>query len=178
MAATGEVLSPVTDVPVFGDLIGLLDNAAVQIGFPLAFRAFGELVVVGVLAFVVLRLVTTRLLPWAGNALVRPVMMLTRGLLVLLLLPDLGIARLTRRFGRKPPEAVYGYGAAVLAVVESVEELIGHGLPKLALTRALRPWALIVLLVAGFLLWNQEDCASGTAPKCASPVQVWLASFD
>ncbi|MEU0531336.1 hypothetical protein [Amycolatopsis tolypomycina] len=177
MAASGEVLNPVSDVPVFGDLIGLVDTAATQIGFSLPFRAFGELIIVGVLAFVLLRLVTARLLPWAGNALVRPVTMLTQALLVLLLLPDLGVARLTRHFGRKPPEAVYGYGAAVLAVVESAEELIRRGLPKLGLTRALRPWALIVLLVAGFLLWNQQDCAAGAAPTCASPVEVWLASF-
>ncbi|MET8994342.1 hypothetical protein [Amycolatopsis sp. NPDC004169] len=166
------------DVPVFGDLVGLVDNAAIQLGFPLPFRAFGELIIVGVLAFFLLRLVTARLLPWAGNALVRPVTMLTQALLVLLLLPDLGIARLARHLRRKPPEAVYGYGSAVLAVVESVEELIRRGLPKLGLVRALRPWALIVLLVAGFLLWNQEECAVGTGPTCASPVQAWLASFD
>jgi hypothetical protein len=177
MAASGEVLSPVNDVPVFGDLVGLVDKAAAQLGLPLPLRAFGELIMVGVLAFVLLRLMTARLLPWAGNALVRPATMLTQGLLVLLLLPDLGVARLARRFGRKPPEAVYGYGAAVLAVIESVEELFRHGLPKLGLVRALRPWVLIVLLVAGFLLWNQQNCASGTAPTCASPVQVWLASF-
>jgi hypothetical protein len=178
MAQTGEVLSPVADVPVFGDLVELLDGAAVQAGLPLWLRAFAELVLVGVLAYLVLRLMTTRLLPWAGNALVLPAMMVTKGLLVLLLLPDLGVARTARRFGRTPPEFVYGYGAAVVAVVEAVEELVRRGMPKLGLARFARPWLLVALLVVAFLVWNDQNCAAGSPPGCTSPVQVWLASFD
>ncbi|MFD9893254.1 hypothetical protein ACFWY9_28240 [Amycolatopsis sp. NPDC059027] len=176
MSANGEVLSPVAAVPVLGDVVGFLDGAARQVGLPFAFRAFLELVVAGVFAYLLLRLVTARLLPWAGEALVLPVTMLTRGALVLLLLPDLGISCLVRRFGRTPPEFVYGYGAAVVAVVEAVEDLVRRGLPKLAFTRAMRPWLLIVLLAAGFLLWNNQNCVPGKA-QCVSPVQIWVASF-
>lgn len=178
MAARLEVLSPVSDVPVLGDLVGLLDDAATQFGFPFWFRTFAELVVAVVLTFILLRVLTAKLFPWLGGALAHPLTQLTRALLVLLLLPDLGASRLARRFGRTPPEIVYGYGSGVVAVVEGVDDLLKRALPKLSLTRAIRPWLLAVLLVTGFLLWNNQDCASGTAPRCASPVQVWLASFD
>ncbi|MGW5718980.1 hypothetical protein ACWEVP_22600 [Amycolatopsis sp. NPDC003865] len=170
------MLSPVSDVPVLGDLVGLLDDAATQIGFPFWLRTFGELIVAVVLAFFLLRVLTAKLLPWLGGALVHPLTLLTRGLVVLLLLPDLGASRLARRFGRKPPEVVYGYGAGVMAVIEAIDDLLKRALPKLSLTRAIRPWLIGVILAAGFLLWNNQDCASGTAPQCASPVQVWLAS--
>ncbi|UOZ11329.1 hypothetical protein [Amycolatopsis sp. WQ 127309] len=165
-------------MPVLGDLVGLLDDAATQFGFPFWFRTFAELVVAVVLTFILLRVLTAKLFPWLGGALAYPLTQLTRALLVLLLLPDLGASRLARRFGRTPPEIVYGYGSGVVAVVEGVDDLFKRALPKLSLTRTIRPWLLAVLLVIGFLLWNNQDCASGTAPQCASPVQVWLASFD
>lgn len=118
MAARLEVLSPVSDVPVLGDLVGLLDDAATQFGFPFWFRTFAELVVAVVLTFILLRVLTAKLFPWLGGALAHPLTQLTRALLVLLLLPDLGASRLARRFGRTPPEIVYGYGSGVVAVVE------------------------------------------------------------
>jgi hypothetical protein len=177
MAAIGEALSPVADVPLLGDLMDLLDGAALQIGIPFWLRTFAELVAAGVLAYVLLRVATARLLPWAGTALVLPATLITKATLVVLLLPDLGASRLARRFGRTPPEIVYGYGAAVVGFLESLEELLRRALPKLALTRAMRPWALVLLLVAWFLLWNHLDCAAGVAPSCVSPVQLWSSSF-
>ncbi|MGK3207310.1 hypothetical protein [Amycolatopsis sp. MEPSY49] len=176
MSAKPDLLSPVADVPVLGDLIGLLDSAATQIGFPFWIRTFVELVVAGFLTFALLRLLTAKLFPWLGGALVHPVKLLTRAMLVLLLLPDLGVSRVARRLGRTPPEVVYGYGSAVVAVIEGTEDLVRRALPKFSLTRTIRPWLIGVLLAAGFLLWNNQDCASGTAPRCASPVEVWLAS--
>ncbi|MEV6826633.1 hypothetical protein [Amycolatopsis sp. NPDC051102] len=42
-------------------------------------------------------------------------------------------------------------------MVESVEELIRHGLPKLSLTRALPQWALIALLVVWLASFGSLD---------------------
>lgn len=178
MPAKAEVLSPAADIPVLGDLIGLLDGAAQQAGMPFWLRALAELVVAGVLAYLLLRLLTTRVLPWVGNALVRPAVMITRAATVLLLLPDLGIASAVRRFGRTPPEFVYGYGTAVAVAADTLEELARRGLPKIALVRLVRPWLLVAALVVLFLLWNNQYCAGDAAPKCVSPVQVWLASTE
>lgn len=176
MATTAEVLSPVADVPLLGDLVGLLDGAAADLGMPFFLRAFAEFVGAGVLAYVLLRVLTGRLLPWAGTALLVPVMMITQAVVVVLLLPDLGISRRARRSGRTPPEFVYGYGAVVIGVVEAVEGLLRRTLPKLALTRSMKPWLLILLVIAWFLLWNHVDCV-GTGTSCVSPTQRWLSSF-
>jgi hypothetical protein len=177
MAAIGEVLSPVADVPLLGDLMGFLDGAATEAGLPFWLRTFAELVAAGLLTYVLLRVATGRLLPWAGTALLVPAAMVTKATVVVLLLPDLGVSRVVRRFGRTPPEFVYGYGAAVVGVVEAVEELLRRALPKLSLTRSMRPWLLILLLVAWFLVWNHVDCAAGTDSSCVSPVQLWTSSF-
>jgi hypothetical protein len=177
MATTAEVLSPVADVPLLGDLVGLLDGAAADLGMPFFLRTFAEFVAGWVLAYLLLRVLTGRLLPWAGTALLVPAMMVTQAVVVVLLLPDLGISRRARRSGRTPPEFVYGYGAAVIGVVEAVENLLRRALPKLALTRLIRPWLLILLLVAWFLVWNDAGCAAGTGASCVSPMEQWLSSF-
>ncbi|WP_328608472.1 hypothetical protein OG943_04935 [Amycolatopsis sp. NBC_00345] len=176
MVATAEVLSPVAGVPLLGDLVSLLDGAATQAGIPFWLRASAELVVVALLGYLLLRVLTARLLPWLGTALVPPAALVVQAALVLLLLPDLGISRLSRRFGRTPPEVVYGYGAAVMGCADAAETLLRRGLPKLQLTRLMRPWLLVALLLAGFLLWNGQDCAAGVGAQCVSPVQFWMSS--
>src|SRR5262245_37506115 len=98
------VLNPLSGLPILGGLLGKLDQAVTQLGLPLWLRALLEMVVTAALAFLLLRLVLNRLLPWAGNAFVEPIVALAEGIRVVLLLPDLAVSRSVRRFGRIPPE--------------------------------------------------------------------------
>jgi hypothetical protein len=40
----------------------------------------------------------------------------------------------------------------------------------------MRPWLLIALLLAGFVLWNGQNCATGAGAQCVRPVTFWMGS--
>jgi hypothetical protein len=172
-----DVLNPVADVPLVGDLLSLLDEFAAQLGLPFWMRAFAEFVLVAYLGFLLLRLLATKVLPVLGAALVTPADLLADAVRVVLLIPDLAASRTFRRFGRVPPEVVYGYGAAVMAVVDAVQGFVRHVLPKLAVTRAAPRWLLVVAVVVGFLVWNGRECLPSEATTCVSPVDHWTTSL-
>ncbi|HEX6339932.1 hypothetical protein [Umezawaea sp.] len=172
-----DVLNPVAGVPLVGDLLVLLDGFATQLGMPFWMRAFVEFVLVAYLGFALLRLLATRGLPLLGAALVTPVVLLAEAVRVCLLVPDLAVSRVFRRFDRVPPEVVYGYGAAVVAVVDAVQGFARQGLPKLAITRAAPRWVLVVALTAGFLVWNDRECLPVENAVCTSPVNHWTTSL-
>ncbi|RKT54812.1 hypothetical protein [Saccharothrix australiensis] len=175
---TGEVVNPVADVPLVGGLLAVLDEFAAGLGVPFWLRALAECALVAVVGFAVLRLVATRVLPWVGEALVRPVVLVTAAVRALLLLVDLGISRAVRRFGRVPPEPVYAYGTAVMAVLDVVEGFVRAGLPKLAIARAAPRWLLVGAMVMAFLAWNGNECVPSADTACVSPVNHWTTSFE
>ncbi|MFD9733208.1 hypothetical protein [Umezawaea sp. NPDC059074] len=109
--------------------------------------------------------------------LVTPAVPATDAVRVLLLVPDLAVSRMFRRFDRVPPEVVYGYGSAVMAVVDAVQGFARQGLPKLAITRAAPRWLLIGAMVVGFLVWNGRECLPADTTACVSPVDYWTTSL-
>ena len=177
MAQQDTVLNPLSAVPLLGSLIGKVDEVAGQLGLPLWLRAMVEMAITASLAFLLLRLLTSRVLPWASTVLVGPTVSLAEGLRVALLLPDLAISRLSRRFGRIPPEAVYAYGRVVMTVIDAIQQFFRRILPTLEHVRRARRWMLIALLVLGFVVWNSVSCDSGSGSTCRTPVSVWSASF-
>src|SRR5262245_26127861 len=94
------VLNPVSDVPLLGGLLGKLDEAVMQVGFPLWLRAFLEIVLTGIVCFHLLRLITRHVLPWAATVLVRPASTVVDATCAVLLLPDFAISMAIRRLGR------------------------------------------------------------------------------
>lgn len=169
------VLNPVSDVPLLGDLLGKLDEAVTQVGFPLWLRAFLEIVLTGIVCFYLLRLITRHLLPWAATVLVRPVCAIVDAVCAMLLLPDFAISMAIRRLGRVPPEPVHTYGSVVMTMTDGVRSAVNFLVPGLSVARRANGFALTVVLVAGFLIWNHETCA---ASPCVTPVTAWTASFD
>jgi hypothetical protein len=169
-------MTPFAGLPLVGGLVEVLDTAIAQLEFPLWLRSSLEFVLLAVLGYLLLRFLTRHVLPWIGALLVAPVVWLTDGLRVVLLLPDLALARLVRRaFDRMPPEVVYAYGSVVMAATDGVQELARKALPALAITRRVHGSLLAGLLVIGFLVWNSEECGPG--PECVSPVTQWTTSF-
>ncbi|MDX3664283.1 hypothetical protein PV646_43950 [Streptomyces sp. ID05-26A] len=169
-------MTPFAGLPVVGGLVELLDTAIAQLEFPLWLRGFLEFVLLAVLGYLLLRFLARRVLPWVGSLLVAPVVWLIDGLRVVLLLPDLVMAQLVRRgFDRVPPEVVYAYGSVVMAATDGLQELARKALPALAITQRVHGLLLAGLLVAGFLVWNSEECGPG--PECVSPVTQWTTSF-
>jgi hypothetical protein len=168
------VLNPVSGVPLLGDLLGKLDEAIMQVGFPLWLRAFLELAVSGVACFYLLRLITGRLLPWLATVLVRPACAVVDAARAVLLLPDLAISMAVRRTGHVPPEPVHTYGSVVMTMTDGVQNGVRYLVPKLAAARRANRVALIVVLVAGFLVWNSQAC---TGTPCVAPVTAWTTSF-
>jgi hypothetical protein len=171
------VLNPLGSMPILGDLTGKLDQAITQLGLPLWLRALAEMLITAVLTFLLLRLVTIRVLPWAANAFVEPIVALVEGVRVVLLLPDLAVSRSVRRFGRVPPEVVYAYGNVVMTSTDAIQRLVRRALPVLGNTRKARRWMLVALLAVGFLLWNSTTCGSGSGSTCTTPVTEWTTSL-
>lgn len=170
------VLNPLVDVPLLGTVVGKLDEAIAEVGLPLWLRAFVEIVLTGVLCFFLLRLLLRRVVPWLAEAAVRPTLAVTEVARATLLLPDLAVSTAVRRFGRVPPEPVHTYGSMVMAVVDGVQSATRVVLPKLAEVRRLNGVVLLIVLVAGFLFWNSQACA--TPSPCVSPVTAWKTSLD
>lgn len=176
MSGEGEILNPLDDVPVVGWAVRMLDEAIAQTGIPMWLRAAVELVVTGIVGYQLLKLVVNRVVPWAGLALVRPVVALMEAVRASLLLPDFAVSTAVRRFGRVPPEPVHTYGQVVTTVVDGAQNAVRTALPKLVATRRTPKALLMVLLVVGFLAWNSQACDSKTA--CLTPVTAWTTSFD
>jgi hypothetical protein len=176
MSLTTEQVNPLAELPVLGVLASLVDKLLDQLGFPFWLRTFAEIVVTAAAAYLLLKLLARHVLPWAGAALVGPMLALTDGLRALLLLPDLGISRLVRHFGGIPPEFVYGYGAVVMSVIDGMQEVIRHGMPKLSFTRFARPWLLVCVVALLFLVWNGTECVPHQDSVCVSPVSQWTSS--
>lgn len=176
-AQQNTVLNPLGGFPLLGSIIGKVDQLVTQLGLPLWLRAMLEMAVTAALAFVLLRLLTNRVLPWAATVLVGPTVSLAEGLRVLFLLPDLAVSRLLRRFGRIPPEAVYAYGNVVMTVIDGSQQLVRRILPTLQHARQARRWMLIAVLALGFVVWNGVSCDAGSGSTCQTPVSVWTASF-
>ncbi|HEY3753847.1 MAG TPA: hypothetical protein VGL80_32040 [Pseudonocardiaceae bacterium] len=172
-----EVLNPLSGTPLLGYLVTLVDGIAAQIGITFWLRTFFELVLAGIGCYALLRLITRRVIPWLATILVRPVVELMELLRVFLLLPDLGISRVTRGFGRAPHEVVYAYGTAVMTVADRLQGAARAGLPALAITRRIHGLVLVGVLVLSFLVWNSQTCATGDGKSCTSPVTQWTASF-
>lgn len=169
-------MTPFAGLPLVGGLVELLDTAIAQLAFPLWLRSTLEFVLLAVLGYVLLRFLTRQVLPWLGSLLVTPVVWLVDAVRVVLLLPDLAVARLARRtFDRMPPEIVYAYGSVVMAATDGVQELARKALPALAITRRAHGLLLVGLLVVGFLVWNNAECGPG--PECVPPVTQWTTSF-
>lgn len=64
MTGTGIALAEVnsvTDLPLLGPMMGYVDRAAVDLGMPVWLREFGQLVLLGVLAYLALRLIVRRI---------------------------------------------------------------------------------------------------------------------
>jgi hypothetical protein len=171
-----EVLNPLAGVPVLGWLIGLLDEVLIQIGMTFWIRAFVEMIVAAFAAYFVLRLAVSRFLPWIGVAVVGPVTAAAEAVRVVLLVPDLVVSSVTRRFRRAPAEIVYGYGTVVMTFVDGLQDVARSVLPKLAITRKIQPWLLIVLLAALFMVWNNQKCTAGPDATCFSPVSAWTTA--
>ncbi|GAA1262008.1 hypothetical protein [Saccharothrix xinjiangensis] len=166
-------MTPLAELPVFGGPVLLLDRALEHTGMPLWLRGAVELALVSVVAYLVLRLLAKRLLPWMAVALVRPALGLVGVARVVLLLPDLAVARCFRRAGRVPPELTHAYGSLVMALGDGAEEAVRRGVPLLSAGRRARGWVLTTVLVLAFLAWNNETCAPGAEPACATPVARW-----
>jgi hypothetical protein len=171
-----EVLNPLADVPVLGWLIGLLDDVLIQIEMTFWLRAFFEMIVAALAAYAVLRLAVNKFVPWLGETLVGPVTAAAEAIRAVLLVPDLVVTSVTRRFRRAPAEIVYGYGTVVMTVVDGLQNVARSVLPKLAFTRKIRPWLLIVLLAVLFVVWNNQECTQGPDATCFSPLRTWTTA--
>lgn len=168
--------NPLVNLPVVGPLVALLDSAAVGLGLPQWLSEFGELVLTGVLVLVCLRLLLRRLLPWAGRVLARPAEWLVEAGCVVLLSPELLISRRLRASGRRLPEFIYYYGTIVLGASDGLRRFCQAMLPGLVIFRKIPSFALVVLLLVGFLVWNHDECSTSDGPACVSPVAQWMTS--
>lgn len=54
-------LNSLADLPLLGPMVTYLDREAVELGVPLWLREFGELVLLGVVAYLALRLIVRRI---------------------------------------------------------------------------------------------------------------------
>ncbi|RSN61329.1 hypothetical protein DMH01_19135 [Amycolatopsis sp. WAC 04182] len=147
-------MNPISGLPLIGDLFGLLDEAADRLGFALWFRILLGFVYAAAFGYLVAWLVVTYVVPWAGNALRRPVRKVAEGLRFVLLVPDWALSRAFRRAGHIPPQVVYDYGGVVMRIVDRIQEVTDRGLPKLAGSRAAPPWLLLVFVAFWFLVWG------------------------
>ncbi|ONI72617.1 hypothetical protein ALI144C_42085 [Actinosynnema sp. ALI-1.44] len=174
------VLNPLTDVPLLGYVITVVNDAFTQLSLPFWLRSLIELVLAGLLGYALLRLLASRLLPWLGTALVTPAVLVGDLVRTLLLLPDLAVSRGMRRLGRIPPEVVYAYGTVVMTSVDLFEKVVRRLVPKLAAVKNGSGIVLVVLLVVLFLVWNSQSCAGGPPADgaCVSPITHWTTSLS
>lgn len=54
-------LNSLADLPLLGPMVSYVDRAAVELGVPLWLREFGELVLLGLFAYLALRLIVRRI---------------------------------------------------------------------------------------------------------------------
>lgn len=162
----------------------LLDKAADWIREVLAFLpprvvAYVWLPVLVVVVFIAAMLSTRRLLPLLGRLGATLLRALAALVGAVLLAPDMIIATVFRRVGRRPPAVLYHYGDIVAA---SVIGLAGtSGAVASALARVARIHASLVILGCTALIWtwNHDHCpATPATTACVRPFTSWVDAFD
>ncbi|GAB3491296.1 hypothetical protein [Amycolatopsis cihanbeyliensis] len=174
-AALAQV-NPLTEFPLLGFAVELLDGLLADLGLPFWFRSFVELVALGVLGYHLIGLVLCGLIPRLGRLLAEPGRRLVDLLRTLLLLPELALSRALRARHRRPPGAVYFYGALVLGLGDGLHHLVRVVLAGARALATAPRVLLLILLVGMFLWWNDGSCVGANPSPCVSPVQQWTSA--
>lgn len=168
------IANPLTEMPIAGGLVGLLDDLLVDIGFPMWLAEAVEFILLAVLLYFVLTFTLRKVVPPVVAMLVRASAVLADAILVALLLPEFA---LTKAMGKHtPPAAVYVYGDLVVRLTDILKSSLRRVLPPIAEVRRLPKPAVVVILIMLFAVWNQNQCSdSPPAVGCATPVEHWTA---
>jgi len=150
-------------------LLGLLD------GLPVRVQHLAVLPVLVLGAYVALRIVVRRLLPWSVRYVVRPVILTVLGTTVLVvLLVDFVLALVFRLLWL--PLTVLHYAPGDLAVGGAAWATDGVGVLVAGAARLRRFSLRVLFLAAGALVawWNAGYCGRTTAAACISPAHTWF----
>jgi hypothetical protein len=168
------IANPLNELPVLGPVVTLMDKPLSDAGAPLWLAEAAELLIVGGLSYVLLRILTRSVLPWVLAAAVGPAVVLLGALRIVLLLPQFAVATAYDRLERAPAGAVYAYGHGVMGLTDALEAAARRALPQCCGIRKLPGVVLIVLLLALFALWNNNYCGSDAKRSCVSPITRWV----
>jgi hypothetical protein len=164
--------NPLLRLPLVRAPLTWLDGAVLGTA-PRWLAELTELVALGVGLYLLLRFTVRILLPALGPWLAVPVGWLVMMLRLVLLAPEWTVTRLLDRLRRLPGPALYAYGDGVLNATDGLATRLEQSLPRLRGLRTVPRWALVLVLVAGFAIWNTATCASDTGTPCVSPIVQW-----
>src|SRR3954465_12738828 len=102
--------SPLTELPIVGGIVELLNTLLRSLGFPAWIAQFLEFLLLACALYLLLRVLIFRVLPWLSRTLVEPVLRFVDIACATLLLPELLVTRHLRRDGRPPTPGIYLYG--------------------------------------------------------------------
>jgi hypothetical protein len=170
----GVADNPLTEFPMVGWLVGLLDTLLTDLGFSMWLAQAIELILLAVLLYFVLDLCLRKVIPRVVAMLVPATATLLDGALVALLLPEYAVTKAVGQ--RTPPAALYFYGELVVRLTDLLKSLLRRVLPPIAAVRRLPKLAVVVVLVLLFAVWNENKCSAiDPATGCVSPVSHWIA---
>jgi len=173
MISQGLAANPLTELPIVGGLVSLLDGLLADLGFPLWFAEAVEFILLAVLLYFTLDLTLRKLVRPVVAMLVRATAALAEVILVALLLPEFALAKAMNKHA--PPAAVYVYGDLVVRLTDTLKSISRRILPPIAEVRRLPKLAVVVILVMLFAVWNQNQCSGNpSAAGCVSPVEQWI----
>lgn len=174
---TGTV-NPLTELPAVGGVVSVVHSMLTDLGIPLWIAESIELTVLLLVAYLLLRQVFTRLLPWLAAVAAPAVDPMFERLAMVLLMPEYAVTRLLTRTGKAPFAVTYTYGegvTTVVGVIRSVAHVLLGVLPRLRRISKAVPIVLTALLA---LAWNSETCMPAGPDACVSPASHWIAEAD
>lgn len=171
-------LNPLTELPAVGGVVSVVHSMLTDLGIPLWIAESIELTVLLLVAYLLLRQVFTRLLPWLAAVAAPAVDPMFERLAMVLLMPEYAVTRLLTRTGKAPFAVTYTYGegvTTVVGVIRSVAHVLLGVLPRFRRISKAVPIVLTALLA---LAWNSETCMPAGPDACVSPASHWIAEAD
>jgi hypothetical protein len=174
--AVESTTSPLTDIPIVGTVIGWIDAALNDFGWPTAVDQVIEFLLLGVVVYFAGRWFLSEAVPWLATVLVGPVNGFVDVLRAIFLIPDLAVARSARLAKARPPTLMYSYGNVVLDTADHMQSAVRKGLPALSVLSRRPGMLTVVAMVLAFTYWNASYCSGHEGRSCESPTAEWVRS--
>jgi hypothetical protein len=178
MMTTSQHPDPLTELPLLGGVVEVVNSLLTDLGFPLPLAESLELVGLLILLYVLVAQLLRRVLPWLATVLQPVVDRLLDGAMALMLVPELLVTRIRVRTGKPPFGAAYAYGDGIVGLTDgmrAVARVVLSAVPRL--NRAPRAVS-VILVVLTALIWNHTTCTGDQAGVCVSPAAHWITEME